>query len=422
MQSKEYINAYNYVKQAREKCFIPSCCVSSRTIVGPTGPTGPQGLPGPITVEILETKTIGPGEEASVINKGTNENAKLEFAIPMGPTGPAGVEGPFGEIGPTGPTGPTGSTGPMGPSQTILLGGVTTVDENTDAFIHDVQEGDSHILEFAIPRGEQGIQGPTGPTGPAGTSITILGYYPDLDALNKAHPNGTIGDGYLVGDNLYVWSDNEKSWNDVGVIRGPQGIQGLQGEQGPIGPQGVPGIQGVQGPIGPTGPTGPTGPEKISAAYIVSFNESYPKDGLPVLPNASLPLNRKEIDTNSTVTLEGNTIKFNRVGYYHISFTVNGYAPCVDPFDETTDFISVGFRKVGTDNVYVGVSKWIYNEEQEHISATGIVSINDTNASYELANLNMYPLYLITPFINDINTNSYFANSTVTLFIEYLGS
>ena len=41
---------------------------------------------------------------------------------------------------------------------------------------------------------------------------------------------------------------------------------------------------------------------------------------------------------------------------------------------------------------------------------------------YELANLNMYPLYLITPFINDINTNSYFANSTVTLFIEYLDS
>ncbi len=373
MQSKEYQNAYNYVKKARENCCMTSCC-SMRSIPGPTGPTGPSG-----------------------------------------------VEGPFGEIGPTGPTGPTGSTGPMGPSQTILLGNVSTVD-NGSASIVDVQEGDTHILEFAIPRGEQGMMGPTGPTGPSGTSVTILGYYPDEDALNNAHPTGEVGDGYLVGDNLYVWSASDDSWRNVGVIRGPQGLPGTEGPTGPIGPQGVPGIQGATGDIGPTGPTGPTGPEKIGAAYVVSFNQAYPKDGLAVLPNASLPLNRKEIDTDSIITLENNTIKFNKVGYYHISFAVNGYAPCVDPFNETTDFISVGFRKVGSDNVYVGVSKWIYNEEQEHVTATGIVSINDTNAPYELANLNMYPLYLITPFINDINTNSYFANSTVTLFIEYLGS
>ena len=90
-------------------------------------------------------------------------------------------------------------------------------------------------------------------------------------------------------------------------------------------------------------------------------------------------------------------------------------------FDKYKDIISVGFREVNTDLVYIGDSKWIYNDEPATLIATGILSINNPEKKYELVNISENTLYLITPFINNLNTNSYFANSTVTLLIEYLG-
>ncbi len=129
-----------------------------------------------------------------------------------------------------------------------------------------------------------------GPTGPAGKGLTILGTYETIDDLIKNHPTGNSGDNYIIDNNLYIWSENNKTWQNIGPIVGPQGEigptgpqgeqgvqgapgekgeQGVQGPQGIMGPQGEMGIQGLQGPIGQAGPQGeqgdigPTGPQGL---------------------------------------------------------------------------------------------------------------------------------------------------------------
>ena len=67
----------------------------------------------------------------------------------------------------------------------------------------------------------------SGKNGEDGKSVTILGSYNTLAELQAAHPTGSIGDGYIVGDDLYVW--NGSAWTDVGAIRGPQGVPGVNG-------------------------------------------------------------------------------------------------------------------------------------------------------------------------------------------------
>ncbi len=255
MKNSNYKKAYDYVMNNSKKLQCCPCYV-----VGPTGPTGPAG---PITLTISDTVEVPPGTPASVINEGTNQDVILRFMIPQGVPGPEGLPGQDGipgVTGPIGPVGPTGPEGPTGPSPVIVIGSVTVSDDDSTASVVDTGSGDEHILNFVIPKGNEGLTGPTGPTGPAGTSVTILGSYDSYEDLSNAHPKGNSGDSYLVGDNLYVWSDNENDWKDVGVIRGPQGIPGPQGAEGPQGLPGMQGPQGIEGPQGPQGEQGEMGP------------------------------------------------------------------------------------------------------------------------------------------------------------------
>jgi hypothetical protein len=127
------------------------------------------------------------------------------------------------------------------------------------------------------PTGPAGLIGPTGPqgvTGPQGAGVNVLGSYVDVPSLESDNPTGNIGDAYLVGTDLYIWSDLNSEWVNAGTfvgdtgptgatgpsVTGPTGPTGPQGELGPTGPEGGPtGPQGDTGPIGPTGATGPVG-------------------------------------------------------------------------------------------------------------------------------------------------------------------
>ena len=138
----------------------------------------------------------------------TQVEQKLENGEFTGPQGQPGPQGPEGETGPAGPQGPKGETGPAGPQG---------------------------------PRGETGLTGPQGPAGPAGadgTGVTILGSFETEAALKAAHPTGRIGESYLVGGYLYVWSATDGSWANVGSIQGPKGETGPAGPQGPAGASG----------------------------------------------------------------------------------------------------------------------------------------------------------------------------------------
>lgn len=222
------------------------------------------------------------------------------------------------------------------------------------------------------------------------------------------------GEAYIINRDLYVWSENESDWKNVGRIEDPTGATG---------PAGLDGIDGIDGATGPTGPTGPAGPEKISQAYLVSYNTNYPEGGLEVLENERLPIEREELDTGSLVELNGeDTLQFNKTGYYKITIVVSSYVPYNDTdFDPTTDFVSIGFRLVDTDNIYVGASSWIFDELSSQIIAQGIITVEDISNAYELVNLSKRSIYLETPDLENINSNSYFVNAPVNIIIEYLG-
>ncbi|ARN92879.1 hypothetical protein AZI11_08175 [Levilactobacillus brevis] len=95
------------------------------------------------------------------------------------------------------------------------------------------------------PQGQQGIQGPKGATG---HGLEIKG---KVDTTSQLPATASEGDGYLVAEELYVWTDNE--WKDCGQIQGPAGKDGKDGATGP---------QGIQGPKGDTGPAGNDGTAK----------------------------------------------------------------------------------------------------------------------------------------------------------------
>ena len=104
--------------------------------------------------------------------------------------------------------------------------------------------------------------------------------------------------------NGYVYNFNGTRWEQIGTLKGPQGItgpqgpQGIQGPQGPIGPKGDPGERGPQGIQGPQGPAGPAGGSGGPVSIKVN-GQTYDKDasGLITLPN--YPANTSELTNDS---------------------------------------------------------------------------------------------------------------------------
>ena len=139
---------------------------------------------------------------------------------------------------------------------------ITTISNNEQADIKNLQGQISAIAAGTGPQGPVGPAGPQGAAGPAGpqgaTGLT-----------GPAGPAGAIGPA------------------------GPQGATGAAGPQGPVGPAGAIGAQGVAGAVGPAGPQGPAGaqgppgnatPRSSSSGYTIHAQASYPI-GSSVAPN-----------------------------------------------------------------------------------------------------------------------------------------
>lgn len=343
-------------------CFNPCYCPKPCILVGPQGIQGVQGIPGP----------IGP-------------------TGPQGTQGIQGIEGPIGPTGVTGATGATGSTGATGATgvaESITIASTVTGEPGTQATINERRVGNEHILEFVIPRGADG------------TSVQILGSFPNVQELEENEPVGQKGDAYIVDKDLYVWSDADNNWINAGEIKGPKGDKGDKGE------------------------TGAEGPTLIKSAYLLTYNDGTFANGIPVPASARLPIDRTELNIGNIVTLDTNeeTIKFNIIGHYKVTFIVSAYSQKTDTeFYPETDFLSLGFREVGTDNIYIGASAWNYDEVAVQVYSQGILAINDTSKLYELVNLGKETLYLSSPDLKDISSKSYFTNPLVNILIEYLG-
>lgn len=129
--------------------------------------------------------------------------------------------------------------GLTGPAGTIEVGTVTTGEAGSQASIVNVGTDEHAVLDFTIPKGDQGIQGIQGIQGEQG-------------------PKGDTG---LQGPQGEQGPQGPKGDRGENGSQGPQGPTGPAGLQGPQGPKGDRGNQGPQGPTGPTGPQGPQGPK-----------------------------------------------------------------------------------------------------------------------------------------------------------------
>ncbi len=90
---------------------------------------------------------------------------------------------------------------------------------------------------LASLKGDQGIQGERGEQGEIGPSAAVVRLMGSRDTTDDLPTDAETSDGYLVGQDLYVWTGDV--WVNVGQIRGPEGQRGIQGERGIPGPDGM---------------------------------------------------------------------------------------------------------------------------------------------------------------------------------------
>lgn len=229
----------------------------------------------------VDVGTVTSGATASVTNRGTNQQAILDFVLPKGDTGATGPQGPTGDTGAQGPqgdTGPKGDTGETGP------------------------KGDTGDVGSTGATGERGSQTHKVTTAPSSYTTPVGGFTPTYRiALStvKTQSGATdviIGDMinysyYMYGvgyvDASYVYLTARTSFRgsagaaatiSVGTVTtGSPGSDAVitnsgttsaavfnftipRGDTGPQGDTGERGIQGIQGPAGATGDTGERGP------------------------------------------------------------------------------------------------------------------------------------------------------------------
>ena len=265
------------------------------------GPVGPVGEPGATVTGMTNTGHTTSGTVTTntievSYNDGTTTQFTLDTVGIQGPQGEKGDPGAPGENGAPGATGPQGERGPIGPQGP------------------KGDKGDPGNDGAQGEQGPRGPEGPQGPQGPQGTGVTIKGSYDSLQDLESAHPTGAEGDAYLINGDLYVWSENDSTWQNVGTIQGPAGVtpeisatatvndtvgtpsvtvtksgtdeaptftfnfENLKGEQGQQGIPGEPGADGAPGQDGERGPEGPQGPKGDPATVVAGTGISVTVD------------------------------------------------------------------------------------------------------------------------------------------------
>jgi len=307
-----------------------------------------------------KTTTLDPDKKAEVHDNGTTGMHMISFDIPRGVTGVAGEKGEKGD---------KGDRGEKGDADTIEIGITTTVEPEFNASVMDVGSQGHHILNFNIPRGATGANGKAD-TVRISETITLE---PELEAL--VQDTGSEGQHIL----------------NFGI---PRGVTGATGERG------IP------------------GPTFLPSAYLVKFNLAEPTSGLEVASSARLPFTQKELDGSNLITLNADhTIQFNKTGIYKLDFNVNAFAKFTgQTFDENTDIIAVGFRKVDDPVVFVGES--VFNYDNEKVRQ---IFGNSPDNKYELVNLGKQSMFLKSPAQPNTLSTSYFLMPLVTMTIVYLG-
>lgn len=295
-------NDYNQIRKRIEEerkkykiCYVqgPIGPKGLKGDVGPQGEKGERGIPGPASIDVGITETIEPTEKAKVENIGTNEDVILNFKIPRGEQGiegkigPQGIPGPQGEKGDIGPQGIKGERGEQG-SSTIKVGNIETIEPTEKASVINVGTPVDVVLDFKIPKGEQGEQGPRGLPGEIGRTEHIA-----IDETETLEP----GEPATVMDTFEDWVHHL-------AFSIPKGEKGDQGERG------------VQGPAGPPG-------TEFVSSYGIRYSMVDTQLALPQGTDTKIPLPEKGF-AFLTEYPDDNSIKIKENGVYLVSYLLCG--------------------------------------------------------------------------------------------------
>ena len=200
--------------------------------------------------------------------------------------------------------GAKGDAGAKGDSGTISIGEVKS---GEIAEVTNSGTSTDAIFNFVLPKGEKGEKGDKGADG---TGVNILGTYESEEILKENHPTGNIGDAYMIGGSLYVWSVNDNTWINVGSIKGEKGDKGDKGEpgekgaDGQKGADGEPGEKGEKGDKGDTGDKGEPGEQGIQGE---KGDESYPIGTIVEYDGDTIPSGFELVEDNSASVIVSST-------------------------------------------------------------------------------------------------------------------
>ena len=143
------------------------------------------------TITIGDVEAVESGEDPEVENVGSLTDAIFNFKFPKGDDGDAA---------------------------SVTVG---TVYSSATANVVNRGTTSNAVLDFYLPKGDQGDPG---------TGLTLLGVYATYADLIAAHPTGTRGNAYYVGDDdagvVYLWDPDTTAWVNVGELKGPKGDTG----------------------------------------------------------------------------------------------------------------------------------------------------------------------------------------------------
>ncbi len=246
----------------------------------------------------------------------------------------------------------------------------------------------------------KGKPGPTGPTGPIGKGLHITGYYDSLDELEENHPIGNADDTYIVNDELYMWSENNQTWENIGKIRGPAGEigpigpkgdtgdPGPKGDIGPIGPKGPTGPKGDTGPIGPIGPKGdtgnpgPKGEQGPAGALLTSYAIKYQDTTktIETIKDTASPIPLEKIGpTSNLVTTASNAITIDENGTYKIDYYISAQYSVTAKItiDIKSNLVTIPGSNV-VENVTAGAEKSIHGTVLAELEKGTYITLNVT--------------------------------------------
>ena len=146
--------------------------------------------------------------------------------------------------------------------------------------------------------------------------------------------------------------------------------------------------------------------EQTSLAYITT---SGLVNGFDVPAGGRIPLTTLRVNDDNIITLNDNTIRFNRPGLYKIDFVIATFSNNPGAVEQ----IAIGFRRI-TEAQTIFTAGMRLSTQSNLIVGTGAFRVNETRSLYELINLNETPIRLESYTGETVLTASNVVNMTIT--------